>query len=152
MDLTQLRQASLEDLEAVYAGTDDFPLATPRGQFAGEVLARLDSPGAHRLGNRLMMRLGFEWPRFGIDFDRCVWFFVSRRLRGGRFEAVAGPSRWREARVLQLHYDRSRLPRRLRERLYDEIKPLTPELCLGLGGVNAGPGEGDLFFFALSRR
>jgi hypothetical protein len=35
--------------------------------------------------------------------------------------------------------------------LYDEVKPLSEDLCLGMGGVNRGPGEGELFFFALVR-
>jgi hypothetical protein len=35
--------------------------------------------------------------------------------------------------------------------LYDEVKPLSADLLLGLGGVNAETGEGDHFFFTLER-
>jgi hypothetical protein len=35
--------------------------------------------------------------------------------------------------------------------LYDEVKPLGPDLCLGIGGINARVGRGDHFFFALAR-
>ena len=31
------------------------------------------------------------------------------------------------------------------------VKPLSADLCLGLGGINAERGEGDHFFFALYR-
>jgi hypothetical protein len=51
--------------------------------------------------------------------------------------------------VLQLHYDVSRLP--IRRVLYDEIKPLADGTILGLGGIDAGRGEGDHFFFELRR-
>jgi hypothetical protein len=33
--------------------------------------------------------------------------------------------------------------------LYDEVKMLSPSLCLGIGGINAARGRGDHFFFAL---
>jgi hypothetical protein len=35
--------------------------------------------------------------------------------------------------------------------LYDEVKPLSRDACLGIGGVNAGRGAGDHFFFVLER-
>lgn len=61
------------------------------------------------------------------------------------------PSRWRDTQTLQLHYDLTRLP--FRGQLYDEVKPLSETLCLGLGGLNRQPEkEGDLFFFLLEAR
>lgn len=62
-----------------------------------------------------------------------------------------GPSRWRDTEAVTLHYERSRLPAPIRGVLYDEVKPLTDTICLGLGGINAERGDGDQFFFALER-
>ena len=38
----------------------------------------------------------------------------------------------------------------VRGMLYDELKPLADGRVLGLGGINAGAGEGEHFFFELS--
>jgi len=73
----------------------------------------------------------------------------SPRSAAGSFRIDEGPSRWRDTRVLRLHYDRSRLP--IRAILYDELKPLAGGRILGLGGIDAARGEGDHFFFELTR-
>jgi hypothetical protein len=127
-DLTfdALRRAPLEGLEALYAARG--PVFVPRGVFRGVFLTRVESAGAERLGNRLMMKLGFELPRFGIDFERRLWTFGHPRLAAGRFEPRGERSRWRDADVVALHYGVSRLPRWVRRRLYDEVKPLTSDL------------------------
>jgi hypothetical protein len=51
--------------------------------------------------------------------------------------------------VVRLGYDVSRLPGFVRRHLYDEVRPLGPELCLGIGGLNRAAGRGALFYFAL---
>ncbi|MBI2568849.1 MAG: hypothetical protein HYV63_17660 [Candidatus Schekmanbacteria bacterium] len=150
LTLDDLRACRLQELESLYASA---PLAEmPRGIFAGEVLADVDSAAAKETAMRLMVFLGFRLPRFGVDFDRFCWYFGYPCFAAGHFRVAAGTSRWRETAALQLHYDPSRLPQVIRGRLYDEVKPLSAALCLGLGGVNAARGRGDLFFFALSRR
>ena len=84
------------------------------------------------------------WPRLGAPV-------FATRFAIGRFDARIGPSRWRDTDAIQLHYDPSRLPGPIKGRLYDEIKPLSGDLVLGLGGVNAERGEGDHFWFVLTR-
>lgn len=115
-----------------------------RGSFLGPV----DSPAARRLHVRALDALLFRIVRWGLDLDAQRWWFEHPRLAAGHFRVVLGPSRWRDTRVLQLHYDVSRLP--VRGILYDELKPLPDGRILGLGGVDAGRGEGDHFFFELT--
>ena len=140
----QLEAMSLGELERVYR--EHPPVDLPRGVWRGEHLGFLDAPGKLM---RAIDTLLFVWPGFGIDFDRSLWWFLWPRLRVGRFVAARGPSRWREADVVRLEYDVSRLPHLVRGMLYDELKPLDETTVLGLGGVDAGPGKGDHFFFAL---
>jgi hypothetical protein len=147
--LSALSSASLAELEAIYAS--DRPVALPEGCYRGIHLRRLATPGANKLVNRLPQYIGFEATPFGIDFDRACWFFFSRRLRAGRFTAAIAPSRWRPTQTVTLDYAASRLPAPLRAVLYDEVKPLSESLCLGLGGTNADRDHGDHFFFALER-
>ncbi len=147
MDAGALARASLDELERIYAAERSLEL--PRGRFVGRVLHRLQNRGAkHPLWRRVEW-FGFEAISFGVDFEACVWTFTPRRIAMGRFEPRIGRSRWRDTETVQLHYDRTRVPHAVRRILYDEVKPLSDELCLGLGGINAGPGKGDHFFFSL---
>lgn len=140
---------SHDDLERVYR---EHPLGpTPTGLWQGRTLGFFQHPGARRLDVQVIDRLMFVWPRFGIDFERRLWWFVDPRLALGRFRLEPGRSRWRDAEVLQVHYDGSRLPGPVRRYLYDELKPLDADTVLGIGGVNDGPGRGDHFFFVLNR-
>ena len=146
--LSRLRSCSLEQLEALYA--EERPFAIPTSAYRGVHLAWLDTPGARHPLARPLEHLGFYWVPFGVDFTARQWFFFDRRLGIGRFWAQPGPSRWRDTETVCLHYDISRLPRPLRGILYDEVKPLSTALCLGIGGINAPRGRGDHFFFALT--
>ena len=143
---TELRACSLAALETLYR---DAPIGPrPGGRFRGQVLTRVDSRLARsRRGGAILAP--FEHAAFGIDFASATWFFFRPWVRIGRFRMERGSSRWRDAEVFKLEYDVSRLPRPVRGLLYDEVKPLSETLCLGLGGINAEAGEGDLFFFAL---
>jgi len=145
--LSALKSMNTADLESVFASEAEF--SVPEGMHRGHFLKWLDHPAARCKRWRWPQRLAFEWAPFGIDFDRRLWFFFDPRLAAGRFEVHVQPSRWRETQALGLHYEVSRLPAPVRSRLYDEVKPLGPDLALGLGGINAGPGAGDHFFFAL---
>lgn len=142
----ELARGSLASLEQAYREARLGP--EPRGIFRGRALARVDGALAKSLRGAAFA-LPFERLPFGIDFDARAWWFVHPRLRIGHFRVVPGRSRWRDAETLRLVYDVSRLPGPIRGMLYDEVKPLGAGLCLGLGGIDAGPGEGDLFFFAL---
>ncbi len=145
-DLRRLDQPGLEALFATEA-----PPVEPSGLFRGTYLGPVDSPAARSLASRLLILPAFRLLPFSVDFSACCWVMGLPAVRAGRFRAERGPSRWRETEVLQLHYEASRLPGPVRRLLYDEVKPLSDNLCLGLGGVNAEKGEGEIFFFALER-
>ncbi|CAN5363305.1 hypothetical protein BH09MYX1_BH09MYX1_09990 [soil metagenome] len=138
------------ELEELYLDAPLLPL--PRGAFDGNTLRRLSSPGAMHPLYRSLEWIGFEALSWGIDFDGPCWFFANPLLRAGKFEPRPGRSRWRPTDAIGLHYYPSRLPYLVRSALYDEVKPLSDDLCLGIGGVNQVVGDGDHFFFVLSRR
>jgi len=144
--LADLRASSLDRLEELFRAAPIGP--PPHRRLHGEVLCRVDSRLARSREGAAVL-LPFQRLPFGVDFASRTWFFVDPRLRTGHFRLEQQRSRWRDTEVLALHYDVSRLPRRIRDRLYDEIKPLADDLWLGLGGLNAPVGDGDLFFFAL---
>jgi hypothetical protein len=146
--LARLRGCALEELEALY--TTPRPVSVPVGIFRGFHLAWLDTPGARHPVIHTLQHLGFRLAPFGVDFTTRRWFFFHRHLAAGRFTADVGASRWRDTDTVRLRYDDSRLPGPLRALLYDEVKPLSATLCLGLGGINAPRGRGDHFFFALA--
>jgi hypothetical protein len=141
-----LRGSSVDALERLYRDAPLTPSLLRPGVFRGEALGRVSTRFAQTTLVTALL-VPFERVPFGVDFATRVWFFVHPRLRVGHFRVEPGRSRWRDTETLQLHYDVSRLP--LRGVLYDEVKPLTETLCLGLGGMNFAKGRGDLFFFAL---
>jgi hypothetical protein len=141
-----MRADDLAELERLFTG----PLGpVPTRCLQGRFLGFLDTPGAHDPRNRAMQTVMFKWPRFGVDFARHLWWFLDPRLAAGRFRVEVGRSRWRDTEVLRLVYDVSKLPFPIRNLLYDEVKPLPSGRILGLGGINAGRGAGDHFFFEL---
>jgi hypothetical protein len=147
--LAEIRSLSSEEFEELWlAPAKTEPLC---GVYEGHVLGRIDNDGARRPFWEWSQRIAFEWIPFGIDFDRGLWFFFSPRVAMGRFEARSQRSRWRETDAFGLHYETSRFPNVVRDVLYDEVKPLDDRLLMGLGGVNAERGEGDHFYFALTR-
>ncbi len=151
LTLSCLQRCSLSQLEEIYAlpRAEADALGPPKGCYRGVHLAWLNTAGARHPLTRPLQHLGFCWLPFGVDFVARRWFFFDRKLGLGRFDAQTGPSRWRDTQTVRLEYDVSRLPRPLRNLLYDEVKPLSASLCLGIGGVNAPRGRGDHFFFAL---
>lgn len=147
MTLARLQRCSVAELEALYVRPH--PVRVPAGIHRGTHLVWLDTPGARYPLIHPLQHLGFRLTPFGIDFNARLWFFFHHRLAVGRFTADIGPSRWRDTDTVRLRYEVSNLPGPLRALLYDEVKPLSPSLCLGLGGINAPRGRGDHFFFAL---
>jgi hypothetical protein len=144
----ELAGRSRDELEAIYRDAAIGP--RPAGNYRGRFLGWIDNAGSRRWLVRAMDGVLFERTRFGVDFSRCLWWFVRPELAAGRFTVSRGRSRWRETETFCLEYRSSwLLP--LRSVLYDEVKPLGEDLCLGIGGLNADRGEGDHFFFALER-
>jgi hypothetical protein len=151
-DLLGAQRAELENLYRALPVMPAAPAAPiPRGRFLAHDLGPTDSWERAPLRNRAaVLTFWLLAPR--VDFERRCWFFGSALLAAGRFDLQAGASRWRDTQTLRLHYHPSRLPRPLRAQLYDELKPLSADLCLGIAGLNAPRGRGDLRFFALARR
>jgi hypothetical protein len=148
------------ELERTYAS--ELPITAPSGIFYGRHLGWLDTRGGRNPVLRRLLHLAFIATPFGIDFDKRHWLFSpSRRLKSnalskarlklGHFEPTVGPSRWRDTDAVRMGYEVSGLPRPIKAVLYDEVKPLSEDLCLGIGGTNAARGYGDCFWFALSR-
>ncbi len=149
INLADLKGASLAELEALYLARPVLPL--PAGLLTGRLLGWLDAPEArHPLWRPLLTGM-FELAPFGVDFDRRRWFFGHRRLQVGRFEASPGPSVWHPTETYRLGYEGSRLPGPIRGLLYDELKPLSDRLCLGIGGLNPSGRPAAVFFFGLER-
>lgn len=146
----ELRAMSLAQLESVW--TRRVELSPPRGVFRGHALSRIDHPTSRRPLWRYSERLGFVWIPFGVDFDRRLWFFFNRHIAMGRFEMAAGESRWRDTDAIRLSYGHSKLPGFVRNVLYDEVKPLSERLILGIGGINQERDAGEHFFFTLEKR
>lgn len=147
--LQALRAASPAELDRLYRELPRHP-GIPTGWMRGEHVGWVDAPGARRTRVRVLDTLAFRWLPWGIDWDARRWTFaLGGTLRVAHFVVEVGRSRWRDTDTLQLRYHVSRLP--IRRILYDEVKPLGPDLALGLGGTDAPVGRGDHFYFVLSR-
>lgn len=134
-------------METLFRSAPDGP--APRGVFEGRFLCWVEKPPLALFAVDSVL---FRAIRFGIDFDRGHWWFIRTAVAAGRFRTSWGPSRWRNTDALRLEYDVSRLPGPVRRLLYDEVKPLTDDAGLGLGGVNRDGQEAAHFFFSLTRR
>ena len=86
------------------------------------------------------------------DRGLCGGLNANLNRAAGTFVATPGPSRWRDTQTYRLTYATSHLPKFFRDILYDELKPLDANTVLGLGGVNRDKGQGDHFYFLLTRR
>ncbi len=143
----ELHQLSIGELEQIFCET--CPVELPYGCFKGRHITRLNNPGAKLPLSRVLEFLGFEVAPFGVDFRSNRWFFFSSLIQAGRFAPQVSRSRWRPTDVVSMHYNVSRLPGPMRNFLYDEVKPLSDTLLLGLGGINRELNMGDHFFFTL---
>lgn len=147
--LDHLRRSSLRDLERLYVQPGSS--GVPEGVFRGVHLSWIPETVARRRVWQALVWPGFKLLPYGVDFDRQRWFFLHAGLRIGRFAPRPGRSRWRDCDTVCLEYHDSRLPAPLRSILYDEVKPLSETLCLGLAGLDFPTGRGDMFFFGLER-
>lgn len=147
--IRQFSQASVDELERQYR--EPRAVSVPRGAFRGVHLGWLDTPAAHHPVLRPLEELFFARLPWWVDFDRRRWFWFHRSISVAHFTPSAGPSRWRDTDALRLLYDDRHLPERANQFLYDEVKPLNDEVCLGLGGISDRRGVGEQFFFLLVR-
>lgn len=147
--LAQLRALGWSDLDRLYI--DSPPGPVPTGAYKGKFLVWL--PPAKKLINLPFVTLeaiGFQLLPWGIDFRCSEWWVGAKIFHGGLFSPTEGPSRWRPTKTWQMHYDRDWFPY-VRWCLYDEVKSLTPDICLGIGGINGPEGIGDHFYYSLHR-
>lgn len=143
LTVADLAQMSLRELEHVWSSYPCAPM--PGGVWEGHYIYELPMS----VPKRLLARAMFKWRDFGIDFDQHRWWFREPSRLVAQFEPIAGPSRWRDADVIRLHYERTG-PRFLRHQLYDELKPLNDHCMLAIGGSNNDTLRGTWFYFALS--
>ncbi len=147
--LHELSRATRADLEELYARSA--PVQVPTGVFRGLHLMWLDTEAARHPVLRPIEELVFARLPWSLDFDRRRWYWFQARFGVGHFSPSVGPSRWRDAETIRMLYDDRALPGFVNQFLYDEVKPLSDDVCLGLGGISAGRGKGEQFFFALGR-
>ena len=152
MDISYLKNCDLARLEELYLQKVD--IAIPQsGAYQGTYLKRLDNPGANNSFNVVLQWAMFDLTPFGLNFfsDHGDWYFFHPSLAMGKFIPRRERSRWRDTETITLNYETSRLPKPIRSMLYDEIRPLSENIMLGIGGLNADKDKGDLFFFAIER-
>jgi hypothetical protein len=145
----ELCHAERDELEACYARAS--ALDVPRGVFRGRHLMWLDTRAARHPVLRPVEELVFARLPWRIDFARRRWYWLGAPVGFGHFSPSIGPSRWRDTETVRMLYDDRALPGFVNQFLYDEVKPLSADVCLGLGGISAGRGKGEQFFFALQR-
>jgi len=144
-----LKHAGIEALERLYE--EPRAIELPRGIFAGFHLGWLDTVGARDPILKPVEELFFHRLAWFVDFERSRWFWFHRSIGLGHFTPSLGPSRWRDTDTVRLLYDDRRLPGFINQWLYDEVKPLSEDVCLGIGGISKRRGLGDQFIFGLRR-
>lgn len=151
--VAMFRGKSATELEAVFIAPGEPRLPQP-GNYAGTWLCRIENAGTYKPFNLVSQWLMFEITPFGITFQndkKGIWYFFNPALAAGNFEMHAENSRWRDTRCVTLNYETSTLPGPVRGILYDEVKVLSDMHCLGIGGFNGPAGDGDNFYFLLTR-
>ena len=144
MSPDRIAAASLGELERIYATAPLAPL--PGGVWRGRWLhdLRMSAPA------KLVAHALFRWPTFGLDLDAYTWWFGRPDRVASRYEPVVGRSRWRDAEVVRLDYRRT-MPWPMRAVIYDELKPLSDDCVLGIGGMNGTGSHGAWVYFVLQR-
>jgi hypothetical protein len=151
--VAEFRAKSLNQLETIFMGAA--PLAYPApGNYAGTWLKRIENSGTYKPFNLISQWLMFEITPFGITFHADatgIWYFFNPSLAAGNFAMANGASMWRDTKAVALNYETAKLPGFIRGILYDEVKPLSENHALGIGGFKGPAGDGDNFFFLLTR-
>lgn len=151
--IAEFKNKSADELEKLFAA--EAPLAYPApGNYAGTWLIRIENPGTYKPFNLISQWLMFEITPFGITFnadETGIWYFFNPALAAGNFTMQNGTSLWRDSKAVALNYETAKLPGFVRGILYDEVKPLSENHALGIGGFKGPRGDGDNFFFLLTR-
>jgi hypothetical protein len=151
--IAEFRSMSEAELERRFCEEAAAPALSP-GDYKGTWLRRIENAGKYRPLNFLSQFLMFELTPFGISFrgdGSGIWYFFDPRLAVGEFVASRARSRWRDTDCLAMDYSQATLPDFVKDLLYDEIKVLSPRHAIGIGGFNQPKGEGDNFYFLLTR-
>jgi hypothetical protein len=141
------------EIESLF-GRDDASIRLEPGNYNGTWLRRIEHAGSYKPFNLVSQWLLFEMTPFGITFRRDntgIWYFFNPLISAGEFVLREEKSRWRDTRALTLNYENANLPAPVRAILYDEIKPLSNLHAIGIGGFNEPAGQGDNFYFLLTR-
>lgn len=151
MNSAALEKLTAQELEALYLHNDAFAIPT-EGTYRGRYLLRIDSEASRNWFYNFVVYACFQTRHFGLNFfrDHANWYFHHKSLAAGYCAPTTQRSRWRDCDVIALDYAKSRLPAPIRNLLYDELKPLSDTLLLGMGGANLkNRSKGDLFFFCI---
>lgn len=151
--IAEFRSKSAAEIDAIFTAPGTAQLPVP-GNYTGTWLCRIQNAGTYKPFNLISQWLMFEITPFGITFNADpsgIWYFFNPALAAGNFTLRAEASRWRETQCLTLNYETSALPAPVREILYDEVKVLSDHHCLGIGGFKGPAGDGDNFYFLLTR-
>jgi len=147
-----LKDKSEHELTDIFATASS---AWPKpGNFRGTFLTWIENPGTRKLFNQISQTLMFKLTPFGITFNADqtgIWYFFNPVLATGNFSMQQRRSYWRDTQAISLNYESSNLPSLVKGMLYDEVKVLDDDHLLGIGGFNAPRGDGDNFYFLLTR-
>lgn len=158
--IAEFRGKPAAELNSIFAGGGEAML--PRqGSYRGTWLRRIENAGTYKPFNLISQWLMFEITPFGITFNSDatgIWYFFDPTLAVGNFIMRLEDSRWAlpsqrpaATQCVTLNYETSALPGPVRGILYDEVKVLSDKHCLGIGGFKGPAGEGDNFYFLLTR-
>lgn len=151
--INEFRSLSEAELSRRFCQNPGAPRLEP-GNYKGTWLTRIENAGMYKPFNLITQWLMFDVTPFGISFhgdSGGIWYFFHPSLAAGDFDISLKRSRWRDTDCLALTYDHAKLPGLVRDLLYDEIKPLSSTHALGIGWFNQPAGEGDNFYFLLTR-
>ncbi len=152
--IAEFRSMSEAELERRFCGEAAAPALAP-GNYTGTWLRRIENAGKYKPFNLFSQWLMFEVIPFGITFrgdGSGIWYFFDPRFAAGEFVTARSRSRWRSTDCLAMDYSEARLPGFVKDLLYDEIKVLSSQHAIGIGGFNQPVGEGDNFYFLLTRQ
>ncbi len=151
--VAEFRAKSAAELDAIFCAAGSALLPQP-GSYKGTWLRRIENAGTYKPFNLVSQWLMFELTPFGITFHSDasgIWYFFNPALAAGNFVMRSENSRWRTTQCATLNYETSALPGLVRDILYDEVKVLSDRHCLGIGGFKGPAGDGDNFYFLLTR-
>lgn len=151
--IAEFRVKPVTELEAIFSTPGAATLPQP-GNYKGTWLRRIENAGTYKPFNLVSQWLMFELTPFGITFNSDatgIWYFFHPALSAGNFAMRAEASQWRNTQCVTLNYEMAALPHPVRDILYDEVRVLSENHCLGVGGFKGPAGEGDNFYFLLTR-